>query len=108
MSHWKAFGLAIFAAGCLLGETAGAALAQCSAPPLTERACATEWSGDSVVNLGRLPGSAFSAALGINNAGQAVGNSGTYAVEWNHGRIINLGSLPGAVDWLALNPVFRC
>jgi hypothetical protein len=60
MSHWKSFGLAIFAAMCLLGETAGAAHAQCSAPPLADRGCATQWSGGAVVNLGRLPGSAFS------------------------------------------------
>jgi probable HAF family extracellular repeat protein len=100
MSHWKSFGLAIFAAVGLLGETTSSARAQCSAPPLAERACATEWSGGAAANLGQVPDSAFSVAFGINNAGQAVGYSGAVgefseAVEWSHGRIINLGSLPG-------------
>jgi hypothetical protein len=56
MSHWKAFGLAIFAAVCLLAGTAGSAQAQ----------SATEWSGGSIINLG--PG----AALGINDSGRVV------------------------------------
>ena len=36
--------------------------------------CATEWSRGSVINLGGLPGSTYSEAYGINDAGQAVGN----------------------------------
>jgi hypothetical protein len=36
---------------------------------------ATEWSGDSVINLGGLPGSMVSEADSINEAGQAVGFS---------------------------------
>jgi hypothetical protein len=47
-SHWKSFGPAILVALGLLGETAGSAQAQCAA-------CATEWSGGSVINLGVLP-----------------------------------------------------
>ena len=34
---------------------------------------ATEWSGGSIINLGKLTGSTFSAAYGINDAGQIVG-----------------------------------
>jgi hypothetical protein len=42
MSYWKSFGLAILAAACLMGATAGSARAQCD--PLAS-VCATEWSG---------------------------------------------------------------
>ena len=93
MSHWKSFGSAILVALGLLGETAGSAQAQCN------DGCATEWSGGSAINLGVLPsgepGTPFSAATGINNAGQAVGYSSGHAVEWNAGRINDLGFLPG-------------
>jgi uncharacterized membrane protein len=37
---------------------------------------ATEWSGGSVINLGGLPGSYYSYADGINDAGMIVGASG--------------------------------
>ena len=43
MSLYKTSGFAIFAAVCLLGETAGSAHAQFFA---------TEWSGGKVINLG--------------------------------------------------------
>ena len=61
---------------------------------------ATEWSNGSAINLGGLPGSTFSMAYGINNAGQVVGESdgpapGDYATEWSSGSVINLGGLPG-------------
>jgi uncharacterized membrane protein len=86
MSHWKAFGLAIFAAVCLLGET-GSAHVQCNP-------CATEWSDGGVINLGGLPGSTSSSAVSINNAGQAVGSSAfggeDIATEWSGGSIIRL------------------
>ena len=36
---------------------------------------ATEWSGGSVIDLGGLPGTTGSFALGINDAGQVVGYS---------------------------------
>jgi probable HAF family extracellular repeat protein len=97
MSHWKKFGLAIFAAGCLLNETTDPAHAQCTT-------CAIEFSGGGGTNLGSLPASEYlpasmySIALSINNTGQAVGYStlnigsgGPFATEWNGGRIINLG-----------------
>jgi uncharacterized membrane protein len=38
---------------------------------------ATEWSGDSVINLGGLPGFTFSEAYAIDDVGQVVGFSGT-------------------------------
>jgi probable HAF family extracellular repeat protein len=61
---------------------------------------ATEWSGGSVVNLGHLPGSIYSLAEAINNAGQVVGYSLSpsisYATEWSGGGVINLGGLPGS------------
>jgi probable HAF family extracellular repeat protein len=69
---------------------------------------ATEWSGGNVINLGALPGSIGSEALGINDAGVVVGDTsvvpthsvfGTeYATEWSGaigGSITNLGVLPG-------------
>ena len=34
---------------------------------------AVEWSGVNVIDLGGLPGSIFSEAAGINDAGQVVG-----------------------------------
>jgi probable HAF family extracellular repeat protein len=84
MSHRKSPGLAIFAAACLLGETAGSARAQ----------YAVEWSGGGG-NLGGLPGATYTIADGINDLGQVVGSSAgadfEYAVEWSGGRIINLG-----------------
>ena len=89
MSHWKSFGLAIFAAGCLLNDTTDPAHAQCNQ-------CATEWSDGSVIKLGSLPGSTDSEALAINNAGQAVGSSGGQAVEWSGGSVIDLG--PGYAE----------
>ena len=99
MSRWKSFGLSIFTAVCLLGETVGSAHAQCSPT------CATEWSGGGPVNLGGLPGATYSIANGINDVGQAVGSSAgldfEYAVEWSGGRIINLGGLPGSLDSVA-------
>jgi hypothetical protein len=70
MSHWKAFGLAIFAAICLLCETSGSAQAQCAM-----FLCATQWSGGSVTNLEGPSGSLGSVAEGVNNNGQAVGVS---------------------------------
>ena len=96
MSHWKAFGLAIFAVVCLLGEGATSVYAQCDF-------CATEWSGGSVINLGGLPGFAPSVAEGINDAGQVVGESGDVATEWSGGSIINLGGLPGFTTSQALS-----
>jgi uncharacterized membrane protein len=99
MSHWKSFGLAIFAAGCLLNETTDPAHAQCNP-------CATEWSGGSVIELPSLPGATDSVALGINDMGQAVGQSlvggVTYATEWSDGSVIELPGLPSATDSVAL------
>jgi probable HAF family extracellular repeat protein len=56
-----------------------------------------------VINLGVLPGSIFSEANSINDAGQAVGidlvsPGGAFAVEWSNGQVINLGGLPGSTD----------
>jgi hypothetical protein len=48
MSHWKTFGLRIFAALCLLSESRGSADAQCS----PRSSCATEWSNGKAINLG--------------------------------------------------------
>jgi probable HAF family extracellular repeat protein len=101
MSHWRSFGLAIFAAFCLLGEATGSARAQCNP-------CATEWSHSKATNLGGLPGIPSSQAESINEAGQAVGFSGndelqvgTYAIEWSGGKVIDLGGLPGFMSSMA-------
>ena len=66
MSHWKAFGLAIFTAVCW-------------AKPLVRASgcngtCATEWSsGGKITNLGGLPGSKGTGeAAGIKATGQVV------------------------------------
>jgi hypothetical protein len=68
---WKSDPLmAIFAVVCLLCKTTGSAYAQCD---ITQ--CATEWSGDSVISLGGLPGFTSSIAHGINDAGKGVGFS---------------------------------
>jgi uncharacterized membrane protein len=90
MSHWNSFGLAIFAAVCLLGEATGSAQAQ----------IATEWSDGGVIKLGGLPGSTDSGALAINNVGQVVGVSGGEAVEWSGGSVIDLG--PGIAESINL------
>jgi hypothetical protein len=94
MSHWKSFGLAIFAVVYLLGATC---LAYAGCNPGAD--CAVEWSHGSATDLGNLPGSIASEALRINDAGQAVGVSVSgsllYATEWSHGKVINLGGLPG-------------
>jgi probable HAF family extracellular repeat protein len=102
MSHCKAFGFAIFAALCLLCETAGWARAQCNFSNGNGTTCATEWSGGSVIDQGGLPGSMTSLATGINGAGQVVGSSTVggvgHAVEWSGGSVIDLGGLPGSAD----------
>ena len=58
-----------------------------------------------VINLGGLPGSTFSAANGINDAGQAVGLSGSGSVseatEWSDGSVIDLEGLAGSTN---MNP----
>ena len=96
MSHWKSLGLGIFAAVCVLGGTASSVHAQCNT---SGSDCATEWSGGGVIELGGLPGSTASAAIGINNAGKAVGYSAVgndeVATEWSGGSVINLGGVTG-------------
>jgi uncharacterized membrane protein len=76
MPHWKKFGLAIFAALCLLGETVELAHARCTDGG---GVCATEWTDGKVINLGSLPGSVESLAHAINDAGQVVGFSTFYS-----------------------------
>jgi uncharacterized membrane protein len=104
MSLCKASGLAIFAAVCLLGVTTSSAHAQCNS---FATICATEWSGDSVIDLAVVPGYANSAARGINDAGQAVGDIGFIggagrATEWSPGGGVTLlGNLPGATQSFA-------
>jgi uncharacterized membrane protein len=104
MSLRKASGLALFAAVCLLGETASSTHAQCVSS-FENISCATEWSGGSVINLGGLPGASESQAFSINDAGRAVGLSlvggVSYATEWSGGSIINLGGLPGSTNSIA-------
>src|SRR5258708_1609142 len=95
MSHWRMFGVAIFAAAGLLGGATGSVRAACSGT------CAVEWnSGGKITNLGGLPGPGRSEAVGINNAGQVVGDSfvgGTnIPTEWSGGKVIDMGLLPGS------------
>jgi probable HAF family extracellular repeat protein len=104
MSQWKSFGLAIFAAVGLLGETASSARAQCS---IAGNPCATEWSHGSAINIGGLPGSNESQAYGINDRGQAVGYSDVggldYPTEWRHGSVIDLGRLSDSAESIAFS-----
>jgi probable HAF family extracellular repeat protein len=58
---------------------------------------AVEWSGGAVIDLGGLPGSTQSRALGINDSGQVVGTSDSVATEWSGGAVIDLGALAGAL-----------
>jgi probable HAF family extracellular repeat protein len=62
---------------------------------------ATEWINGQAINLGGLPGSVGSEALGINDAGQVVGVSTVdgvaVATEWSNGQVIDLGAAPGSV-----------
>jgi probable HAF family extracellular repeat protein len=97
MSHWKSFALGIFAALYLLGGTAGSAHAQ--------NWYAIEWSDGKAVDLRTLPGYTNAQAAGINDAGQAVGQTfgglGAVATEWVGGSPINLGSLSGTTSGVA-------
>jgi probable HAF family extracellular repeat protein len=77
---------------------------------------ATEWSNGQLIELGGLPGSTFSSANSINNAGQVVGVSaigggvigGVFmspvgvATEWSNGQVIELPILPGFTESFAL------
>jgi uncharacterized membrane protein len=87
MSHWKPFGLAIFAIIGLLGEATASDTVGCYL-----QGCATEWSGGEIINLGAPPGYSESIANAINDAGQAVGisysNFAISATEWSGGKII--------------------
>jgi uncharacterized membrane protein len=53
-----------------------------------------------VINLGGLPGSAFSEAVSINDSGLAVGWSVVggvqFVVEWSGDSVVNLEGLPGS------------
>jgi probable HAF family extracellular repeat protein len=101
MSHWKTAGLVLFAASSVLGA-GGSAHAQCN--PF-DTLCATEWTNGKIINLEALPGFLGSEALGINNAGQAVGVSApggfNAATEWSNGSVMNLGALSGYTNSVA-------
>jgi probable HAF family extracellular repeat protein len=101
MAHWKTFGLTTFAVLGLL-ETAGSANAQCATSSELPTTCATEWGGGQVIGLTSGTGS---IAYGINDAGQAIGQSlfgGVInATEWIGGGVINLGGLSGNTSSVA-------
>ena len=71
---------------------------------------ATEWSDDTVINLGGLSGSTDSQAQSINDAGRVVGESFLVggeetATEWSGGiggSVIDLGGLSGSTSSFAL------
>ena len=74
MSHWKAPTLHSKAPKASIWF-AGACLLSFGTTQPAHAETATEWSGGSVVDLGGLPGRAYSIADGINNAGEVVGIS---------------------------------
>ena len=49
-----------------------------------------------VTDLGTLPGAPDSTAMGVNDRGDVVGQSGAHAVLWRNGRIVDLGTLGGS------------
>jgi probable HAF family extracellular repeat protein len=51
------------------------------------------------IDLPSLPGDDVSRAVAINDAGQIVRQSGTYAVAWQDGEILRLDSLEG--EWMS-------
>jgi probable HAF family extracellular repeat protein len=48
-----------------------------------------------MIDLGTFPGYTYSRALGINNSGQVVGESGITSFLWEDGNMIDLGTLGG-------------
>jgi probable HAF family extracellular repeat protein len=71
------------------------------------------WNGESLKDLGTLPGGNFSFAAAINQRGQiagvsetslidpASGNSEFHAVLWDKGKILDLGTLGGTASFAA-------
>jgi probable HAF family extracellular repeat protein len=49
-----------------------------------------------MTDLGTLPGAPDSSAMGVNDRGDVVGESGGHAVLWRDGRIVDLGTLGGS------------
>jgi probable HAF family extracellular repeat protein len=59
-------------------------------------AAAPEAPAYRVTDLGTLPGASDSTAMGVNDRGDVVGQSGAHAVLWQNGRIVDLGTLGGS------------
>ncbi|CAM3309778.1 DUF3466 family protein [Corallococcus sp. ZKHCc1 1396] len=89
------FALELNDSGQVIGNVRSAVIAG-TPPPLI----AYRWSGDSITELGILPGSnAFSRAYGINASGVVVGESDNdkpRAFRWENGAMTELGTLGGA------------
>src|SRR3954466_10993931 len=72
----------------------------CDQIPLMGVCHAFAHSNGQVIRLGTLPGGDSSYALGINDAGQVTGYSGTFNYEvhaflYSNGQMTDLGTLPG-------------
>jgi len=55
-----------------------------------------ETSAYRVTDLGTLAGAPDSTAMGVNDRGDVVGQSGSHAVLWRNGSIVDLGTLGGS------------
>lgn len=59
---------------------------------------ATLWDDGGLIDLGLLPGQAFSQATGLNNRRVVVGRTGPRPFVWQDGVMHDLGTMPGAAE----------
>lgn len=99
--HTSSYATAISSGGLVVGVSGVGALAPFD--PGNENAHAVLWQDGEIIDLGTLPGGAYSAATGVNDAGQVVGYSRTYVPAlggaaihgflWQNGQMADLPPL---------------